>query len=355
MAQKSSSLFPSKRLNPFRRHQRRGLTQTNQVSGDVQLGALAKINLQMCIYHVLGTIGHWLMCVQVWGSEKNHCEGHKGGYWDLSNLWAAFCCVCHQQVVFCTCAWIQNVNYRMGQLTNFPGTLHCDFIIIMFRGKAVGKDAEEKRNEVDFTVVFTQWRDGTRLTEWETMNAEAAPVINREAWRRRESEMSVKEGESCIISERSLISCFLNSAAAPRSSSWTDFTIDFWRDNQTEAAVINWELGPGKKNKNNRKKKNLACDYFVKLISATSRVETLRCLATQALGTPEHTKQFILLIAAEYRLRPVSFPEKHSFRDSTYDVTHRKWIKLNNSEGEKCFLSCFYLSVVVIHQLHKSP
>lgn len=41
-------------------------------------------------------------------------------------------------------------------MTNFPGTLHCDFIIIMLRGKAVGKDAEEKRNEVDFTVVFTQ-------------------------------------------------------------------------------------------------------------------------------------------------------------------------------------------------------
>lgn len=42
-------------------------------------------------------------------------------------------------------------------MSDFPGTLHCDFIVItMFSGKAVGRDAEEKRNEVDFTVVFTQ-------------------------------------------------------------------------------------------------------------------------------------------------------------------------------------------------------
>lgn len=41
-------------------------------------------------------------------------------------------------------------------MTNFPGTVHYDFIIVMFRGKAVGKDVEKKRNEVDFTVVFTQ-------------------------------------------------------------------------------------------------------------------------------------------------------------------------------------------------------
>lgn len=82
----------------------------------------------------------------------------------------------------------------------------------------------------------------------------------------------------------------------------------------------NW--APGRKIKITKKNKNLASDYFVKLISATSRVETLRCLATQALETPEHTKQFILLIAAEYRLRPVKLPRKYSFRDSTYDVTH---------------------------------
>lgn len=57
-----------------------------------------------------------------------------------------------------------------------------------------------------------------------------------------------------------------------------------------------------------KEKEKLACDYLVKP-SATSRVETLRCLATQALGPPEHTKQFILHKAAEYGLRPITFPE----------------------------------------------
>lgn len=139
------------------------------------------------------------------------------------------------------------------------------------------------------------------------------------------------EGESCIIVERSLISCCLNSPAALRSSSWTDFGIHCWQDNQ--AVALRWiETCPQTTTTTTTATKNPKSSMW---FTCQGNISTFKCSKTALLGNTtfrKSTAQKIIHSAlydkgSGYSLRPATFTEHIKQR-----IPHLMWHMGNRSD-----------------------
>lgn len=167
---------------------------------------------------ISGITGHWLINVWEQGSGPKHWRASEGEPRSLN------------PINYCLSPRIQNYNLNVAYYLIFQVPVKC----------------WERRREKECGL-HPSTNAHTKMSWWQA----------KKMWGRDQSrgfKRELYEGERCIIAERSLISCFLNSPAALRSSSWTNFGIYCWRDNQ--AVALRWiETCPPKNNNNNNNDK----------------------------------------------------------------------------------------------------